>query len=176
MRLILFLALAIPAFSQTPYAYTASTGQVSVVSSTYAATLQQPAATCGPAANQNCSLPVSFPVAIGGGYAGTGASVICSVACTATLSRNCSTPATATVGSIVGGNVTAPPPLVTFFTASNASGCIAIRTFPVAAGQEYSIDLSRITMGAGGTGVSLTLSVASLTGTVNISFFPIEAH
>ena len=176
MRLLLFLAMAIPAFGQTPYAYTASTGQVSVVAATYAATLQQPAATCGVAGNKNCSLPVSFPVAAGGGYAGTGASIYSSVAAVATLSRNCSTPATATAGTVVGGTPTSPPPLVTFFAASNASGCVTVRTFPIAAGQEYPIDLSRITLGAGGTGMNLTLSVASLTGTVNISFFPIEAH
>lgn len=163
------LALSVAsANAQTKFQYIASTGNVSV-SAAYAATLQQPATTT------TKSLPVSFPVSADGGAPPAGASVYCSVACVATITRN-GTAATATAGTVTAVNPTDPVPVVNFFTGSNASGGVTLGVFNIGAGSLQVLDMSAIKMGSGGTGVNLTISIASVTGTVNITFYPLEQH
>lgn len=157
------------AHAQTKFPYIASTGQISVSAAAYAATLQQPATAT------TSSLPVSFPVSTTGGAPPAGASVYCSVACVATITRN-GTAATATAGTVTAVNPTDPVPVVNFFTGSNASGGVTLGIFNIPAGSLQVLDMSAIKMGAGGTAVNLTISIASLTGTVNITFYPLEQH
>ena len=100
---------------------------------------------------------------------------MCSVACVATLISN-GTAATATAGTVspaLGSG--APPPNVQLFTASNASGGTTVLTLNVPAGGA-TYDMSNVTLPAGGNGVNLTVSIASMTGTVNVTFYPLEAH
>ncbi len=167
MRLItIFMLLISAAYAQQNVNYVATTGNVSLSSSSTSATLQQPAAN---------SLPVSFPASTTGGAPPVGASVYCSVACVATVSRN-GTAATATAGSVVNVNPNEPPALVTFWTASNTTPGQTLAVFNLGAGATQGIDLSALKLGAGGTAVNLTISIASVTGTVNITFFPVEQH
>jgi hypothetical protein len=165
------------------YPYWASTGNVSLSSQTYQATLQQPAATCG-GGTAPCSLPVAFPSSppggggtpAGGAANSAGASIYCSVACVATVYTNCTTPATATSGTVVPANSSSPPPVVQFYSASNISGCGTGLVFNVPAGAPWPLDMSAVTLPAGGNLVNLTISVASVTATVNITFYPWERH
>lgn len=147
--------------AQTQYGYIASTGDVSLSSQTTAATIQQPATN---------ALSVAFPAS-----PTTGASVYCSVACTVTITRN-SVGATATAGTIVSQLANAPTPMFNFFTASNVSGGTALITQHVAAGQTFTLDMSGVVLPTAGTTSNVTISVGSITGTVNITFFPMEQH
>ncbi len=167
MKTLLFLiALSLPAFAQSQVNYVASTGNVSLSGAATAATLQQPATN---------SLPVSFPSSTTGGAPPVGASVYCSVACVATVSRN-GTAATTTAGSVVNVNPVESPAVVTFWTASNSTPGQTLAVFNVNAGATLAIDLSALKLGAGGTAVNLTISIAAITGTANITFFPMEQH
>ncbi len=165
MKTIFLILAALPVFAQSQINYIASTGNVSI-SAGYAATLQQPATN---------SLPVSFPRSVNGGAPPVGASVYCSVACVATISRN-GTAATATAGSVINVNPNEPPAVINFYTASNTTPGQTLAVFNIGAGGLQSIDLSTLKLGAGGTAVNLTISIASITGTVNISFYPVEQH
>ncbi len=165
-RLILILA-ALPAFSQNgvQYQYVATTGQVSLSSAATAATLQQP--TTG--AN-----PVSFPA-----VPGIGASVYCSVACTATVSTATSGTgaATATAGTVNPSSPTfAPAATVLFYTASNASNETTKVVFNVSAGQTFPIDMSALKLGTGQGATRVTITTSAITGTANITFYPVETH
>lgn len=169
MKALLLALLALTAYGQSQnqfYPYIATTGNTSITAA-YAVTLQQPATN---------SRQVSFPIANTGGAPPVGLSIYCSAACVATLSRTCTTPATTTAGTVTGINPTTPVPNVQFFTASNASGCTTLKVINVAAGQEYPVDMSAILMGAGNANTNITVSIASVTATVNISFFPLEQH
>lgn len=167
MRVLLIFAaaLALQAQSGIPYSYIASTGNVSLVGAGTAATLQQPTS----AANS-----VSFPAT-----PGTGASVYCSVACVVTISTSQSTTgaATTTAGTIVSSG-TAPTPAATvkFFTSSNASSETTKLVINVAAGTTANLDMSSVTLSTGMPSARITISIASITGTANISFFFLEAH
>lgn len=175
MKRILLILAALPAIAQTKYDYIASTGQVAVVAAPYAATLQQPSATCGASGTAVCGLPVSFPVSTVGGSPPAGASIYCSVPCVATIKRN-STAATATAGTVTGVNPTTPPAVIKIYADSNASGGVTLAVIPIPAGSPYPIDMSAVLLGKGNENTNITISVASLTGTVNISFFPVEQH
>ena len=166
-RLLLIFALAASAQAQTLYNYIATTGNVALSAAATAATLQQPAANAA---------TVTFPVAVNGALAPVGATVYCSVACVATIARNCTTAASTTAGTVttVLPNVAAAS--VTVFTASNASGCTTLRVINIAAGQEYPIDLSAFNLATTGTKSNLHISIASITGTANITFYPVEQH
>jgi hypothetical protein len=96
------------------------------------------------------------------------------VACVATIAVN-GTAATATLGTVT-PFPGSPAPLVQFYTASNASGGATVGVINIAAGVTQPIDMSLIKMAAGGAGVNVTISIASLTGTVNITFYPLEQH
>jgi hypothetical protein len=165
-RLILILA-ALPAFAQQPINYIATTGNVALSAAATAATLQQPAAN---------AVTVTFPVSVNGALSAVGATVYCSVACVATIARSCTTAASTTAGTVttVLPNVAAAS--VTVFTASNASGCTTLRVINIAAGQEYPIDLSAFNLATTGTKSNLHISIASITGTANITFYPVEQH
>lgn len=166
-RLLLIFALAASAQAQTLYSYIATTGNVALSAAATAATLQQPAANAA---------TVTFPVSVNGALAPVGATVYCSVACVATIARNCTTAASTTAGTVttVLPNVAAAS--VTMFTASNASGCTTLRVINIAAGQEYPIDLSAFNLATTGTKSNLHISIASITGTANITFYPVEQH
>ena len=166
-RFLLIFALAASAQAQALYSYIATTGNVSLSAAATAATLQQPAAN---------ATTVTFPVAVNGALPPVGATVYCSVACVATIARSCTTAASTTAGTVttVLPNVAAAS--VTVFTASNASGCTTLRVINIAAGQEYPIDLSAFNLATTGTKSNLHISIASITGTANITFYPVEQH
>ena len=166
-RLLLIIIAALPAFAQQPINYIATTGNVALSAAATAATLQQPAAN---------AVTVTFPVSVNGALPPVGATVYCSVACVATIARNCTTAASTTAGTVttVLPNVAAAS--VTVFTASNASGCTTLRVINIAAGQEYPIDLSAFNLATTGTKSNLHISIASITGTANITFYPVEQH
>lgn len=166
-RLFILAALALPAFAQQSIQYVASTGNVSVSGATYAATLQQPATD---------AVTVTFPVATSGALPSVGATIYSSVAAVATISRNCTTAASATAGTVTSNVPNVPAASVTMWTASNASTCTTLRVINIAAGQEYPIDLSQFRLATTGTKSNLHISLASLTGTVNITFYPMEQH
>ncbi len=175
MKTLLLILFALPAFAQGQQNvnYIATTGNVSLSSSTTAATLQQPAT------NQT---NVTFPGAGPQSYSmpPVGATVYCSAACVATISRSCTTAASATAGTVTSVLPTkipqVPPASVTFWTASNASSCTTLRVINVGAGQEYPIDLSSFSLATSGLTSNITISIASVTATVNITFYPVEQH
>jgi len=152
-RLLILAILALPAFAQN---YIATTGNVSVVAATYAATLQAPAASTG--STKAIQLQT--------------ATVYCSAACVLTQSYNCTTPATATAGTatpLPGSPIV--PASATFWTASNASGCTSIVVTNIPAGFSWPISLSdpQIALRSTGTTSNYHFSLASVTATVNIS-------
>jgi len=163
-KLFTLLLIALPAIAQQTYNYIATTGNVSLSSQTTAASLQQPATD---------ALPVAFPSSTTGGAPPAGASVQCSAACVATISRDCTTPATVTVLQVNPGD---PVPVVQFFTGSNASGCTTLAVFNIGAGSIQPIDLSALKLGKASAQNNLTISIASVTAIVNITFYPVEQH
>ncbi len=167
LKTLLLILTALPALAQQPVAYVASTGNVAVNATTTAATLQQPAAGAS---------TVTFPVATNGGAPPAGATVYCSAACVATIARNCSTVATATAGTVNSVVPNVPAAGVTFWTASNAGTCTTLRVLNIGAGQEYPIDLSAFNLATSGTRSNIHISIASVTATVNITFYPVEQH
>ena len=164
-RVLLILALTVPAFGQQSYNYVASTGNVVLAAATTAATLQQPA---------TAQTMVTFPVSTTGATTPSGATIYCSVACVATIARSCTTQATATAGTVSSIVPNMPAAGVTVWTASNASGCTTLRVLNIGAGQEYGVDLSKFNLATSGVNSNLHISIASMTGTVNITFFPME--
>ncbi len=168
MKTIILILAALPAFGQNQVAYIATTGKVSLSGAATAATLQQP--------TDGSGTQVFFPRSTQGGAPPVGASVQCSVACVVTISRN-GTAATATAGTVTSVNPNQPAAAVKFFTASNAGSGTTLRVFNVQAGGEYPIDLSDLTLPNTNLGTTnITISVASLTGDVNITFKPMENH
>jgi len=166
-NIVIALALAASAHAQTLYSYIATTGNVSLSAAATAATLQQPAANAA---------TVTFPIAVNGALSPVGATVYCSVACVATIARSCTTAASTTAGTVTTVLPNVPAASVTVFTASNASGCTTLRVINIAAGQEYPIDLSAFNLATTGTKSNLHISIASITGTANITFYPVEQH
>jgi hypothetical protein len=165
-RLFILALFSLPVFGQTKFSYVSSTGNQSV-SAAYAATLQQPATN---------SLPVSFPIATNGAAPPVGASVFCSAACVASVILN-GTAATTTAGTVSGTTNSTPPAVVKFFTASNQSGGTTLVSFNIAAGQTFPIDMSQMSLPGGSNTLSgITISIASVTATVNITFYPLEQH
>jgi hypothetical protein len=150
------------ALCQVINCYTASTGSVSLSGAGTAATIQQPS-TCN-------TTPGSCQQVIG-----IKATVQCSVACTVTRTKDGTVAsATSAQSSIVQspaqpqGTVT---PLMKFFTASNASGGTTIDVVNVPAGGMQTYDLSDVFMPANGASQTYTISVSSITGTANITFY-----
>ena len=76
-------------------------------------------------------------------------------------------------------NQAQPAASVLFFTASNGgtSGAVTLAVFNIAAGATQQVDLSQFTLGATNLGTTnLSIGIASVTATVNITFFPREVH
>lgn len=158
MKLILIVLLAcIPGFS-AEFNYVATTGNTALVASATRATLQMP--------DPTNAVGVKFP-----GSPTAGASVYCSVACVASVIVGGST-ATTTTGTVNGTIINSPPAVVTFFTASDSTGGTTLVSHNIQAGQTFNIDLSALRLG--GALSKISISIASVSGTVNITFYPIE--
>lgn len=160
------LCAATSAYGQTWTNYIATTGNAVLVAATTAATLQQPATN---------SRPVAFPSSTVGGLPPAGVSIYCSVACTATFIRN-ATAATATAGTVANVNPNEQPAVVQFYTASNYSGGTTLAVVNIPAASTSSFDLSAIKLPAGNATTNLTVAISSITGTANITFYPMEQH
>ncbi len=163
--LILLAALAAAQLhAQTTVRWVATTGDVSLSSAATAATVQQVA------------------VASGASLAYVDQAVVyCSVACSLTIAAN------GTAASTTAGTITplAPTPLnvpvpLTFWTASNVgTGTAQGGIIHIPAGATVTLCLSPACGAAGqislapggGTGANLTFSIASITGTANITVY-----
>lgn len=159
--IVLFLALALPALSQQVIRFSATTGDVSLVSAGTTATLQQPATNAG---------QVIIDQIV----------VYCSVACNLTQAAN-GTAATTTAGTVtplLPTNLATTMP-VNFFTASNVgTGTAQGGIIHIPAGSTVTICLSTscgaagdVRIGTGqGTAANYSAVVSSITGTANIIF------
>lgn len=94
------------------------------------------------------------------------ATVYCSVACTATLSRDGTAP-TGTAGTVVQLNSTSESSGVQIYHTSDVGAGTTIKTYTLAAGEEKVIDLYEKGITAG---KNLTLATNSITGTARIFF------
>lgn len=162
MKLLLVTLLLAPlGFGQQVQRWAATTGDVALSGAATAATIQQPATNQTQAAIDQIV-------------------IYCSVACVATQAAN-GTAATSTAGTvtpILPTQLSIAIPL-TFWTASNVgAGTAQGGLTHIPAGGTVTLCLSpacgapaQVTLGTGGTGVNYTLSIASLTGTVNITFY-----
>jgi len=158
----LLLALLGPVFGQQFQRWGATTGDVALSAAATAATIQQPAT--------NASQVLIDQIV-----------VYCSVACSVTQAANGSA-ATSTAGTvtpILPTQLSLILPL-TFWTASNVgAGTAQGGIVHVPAGATVTLCLSpacgapaQVTLGAGGgTGTNYTLTVGSITGTANITFY-----
>lgn len=158
---VLFAALA---FGQEERRWSATTGDVAVVAAAYSATIQQPAVVSG-------GSQVLLDQIV----------LYCSVACSVTQSAN-GTAASATAGTIT---PILPTPLNTpiplnFFTASNVgAGTAQGGILHIGAGGTAVLCLSttcgnaaQVIIGPGlGTASNYSVTFASLTGTVNVTFY-----
>jgi hypothetical protein len=160
---LLFALVALPAIPQNQVAWYATTGDVSLNAAATAATIQAQS-------SNNGKINLVDQIV-----------VYCSAACSATLSAN-GTAATATAGTIT---ALLPAPLGTtvllnFYTASNAgggtqqggvahlgAGATAVLCLSPTCGNSTQV----IIPGGLGTAANLTLSIGSMTGTVNITFY-----
>lgn len=163
-KLLLILALAVlPLRAQQTTRWVATTGDVSLSGAATSATIQQPAVANGS--------QVFIDQVI----------VYCSVACSVSLAAN-GTAATATAGTITPllPNVLNSPITQTFWTASNVgTGTAQGGITHVPAGATVVLCLSpscgapaQVILGpGGGTASNYTATVASITGTANITFY-----
>lgn len=135
--------------------YSATTGDVSLSGSATTLTIQQPATGAKQVALET-------------------ATVYCSVACNVTQAQN-GAAATATAATLTPITSTGQAPSATAWTASNVgSGTAVGPILHLAAGATVVIDLSRVTMGTGGTGTNYSVTVSSITGTANITILENE--
>lgn len=168
MRKLFLLALAlqacqpVPVHAQNVSRWMATTGDVSLSSAGTTATIQQPA-------TNGSDVAIDQIV------------VYCSVACSVTQAAN-GAAATATAGTVnpilpAATNTTSP---VNFFTASNVgSGTAQGGILHMGAASTYVLCLStacgnaaNVTVGrGGGTAANYSVSIGSVTGTVNITFY-----
>lgn len=160
-KFLLALALAVPAFSQSAQRFFATTGDASLVATGTTATVQQPTT------NAN---PVTLEQAV----------VYCSVACSVTQAAN-GTNATTTAGTVIPilpNQLNVPVP-VNFFTASNVgAGTAQAGIIHIPAGSTVVLCLAKscgngqdVVIGAGGTAWNYSISIGSITGTANITFY-----
>lgn len=170
IKILALLILAVASLQgQDIRRWSMTTGKVTLAAAATAATVQQPATN---------SIPVQLESAI----------VYCSVACEVSQSRD-GTAATATAGTVrviapTPANATAP---FNFFTASNvgagtaqggvihvpAGGTVNICLSTLAPGCAATgpVSASPVTLVSGGTATNYTISVAAITGDVNITFY-----
>lgn len=162
LMISLALGLAFPVHAQDSVRWTASTGDQALVAAATAATIQQTA--------QGTAQLASIDQI----------TIYCSVACNATLATN-GTAASTTAGTI---NVQQPDPLntpipLTFWTSSNVgAGTAQSPIYHVPAGGTLVLCLStgcgnakQVYLPPTGTTSNYTVSIASITGTVNICYF-----
>lgn len=151
----LFLsAFALPAMAQSNR-YSATTGDVSLTSAGATFTIQKPAVT-----GAQAKTPVLESI-----------TAYCSVACSVTQAYN-GAAATATAGT------TSPLPpntgitaTATVWTASNVgAGTAAGGIIHIAAGGTQVIDVSKVSVNGAGTAANYSVTVGSITGTVNFTF------
>jgi hypothetical protein len=97
------------------------------------------------------------------------ATVYCSVTCTITQAQN-GTAATATAGTVTALNPNGGARAqATVFTASNVGAGTAVGTpLVLAAGETRVIDLSRIVLPTGSSGLNYSITVSSITGNYSI--------
>lgn len=93
--------------------------------------------------------------------------VDCSVACTVTISRN-GTAASSTALTPVPLNVGSAAAAATGWRSSNVGAGTVIGTFALPAGAGTPVNLSGVVLTGNGNTKNVTVSVASLTGTVHI--------
>lgn len=145
----LLLLAALPLCAQVNR-YSATTGNVSLSGAGTALTIQQPAS---------------------GGKLVTleSVQVYCSVTCVVSQAAN-GTAATATAGTANALLPARTPAAATVWTASNVgAGTAQGGVLNLSAGATQAIDVSKIVLGPSGTGSNYTVSIASVTGTVNIT-------
>ncbi len=136
-----------------PTNFTATTGDITLTASSTTATIQT-AATNPEQIHMNEAM------------------VFCSVACSVSQSQN-GQAATATQGTII-ALIPGPfnPFQTTFWTPSNVGGGTTVGgIIHVPAGGTILIDLSAIHFGNGGTNQNYSVTVGSITGVANITFF-----
>lgn len=151
LLLAVFL-LAVPAMAQVAR-YSATTGDVSFSGGTKL-TIQQPAAN---------AKQVQFETAV----------VYCSVACDVSQAQN-GTAATATPGTAVPIQPTpaSAPAVATVWTASNVGGGTAVGgVFHLPALAYLVLDLSKVSLGNGGTANNYTIAIATASGTGNMTIY-----
>ncbi len=158
MKTLLIALLACVTGFGAQYNYVATTGNTILGAAATRATLQMPSPTN--------AVGVQFPDS-----PTAGASVYCSVACVASVIVGGST-ATTTAGTVNGTIINSPPPVVTFFTATDSTGGTTLVSHNIQAGQTFNIDLSALRLG--GAFSKISIAIASISGTVNITFYPIE--
>lgn len=155
----ILLLSALSAISQQLVNFTASTGDIALVAAGTTATIQ--AATIAAQGEQ---------------IALQNALVSCTVACTITQSQN-GTAASATAGTIV-SLIPAPGRgfTTTFWTASNVGAGTAVGgAIKLTAAGSVVIDLSKIQLGTQGSTTNYSITISSITGTANITFFGSKA-
>ena len=134
------------------FRYSATTGDVVLVSAGTKFTIQQPASN----ANQ-----ITLESAV----------VYCSVACTLTQAQN-GTAATSTAGSISPLLPFGPVSPTTVWTASNVGGGTAAGgNLVLLAGVASTLNMSNITMPKTGTATNYTFVISSISGTANITLY-----
>lgn len=157
-KLLLWLALAaLPLAAQTTQVrFSATTGDVPLVSAGTTLTIQPPATN----AKQ---------------WTGETAYIYCSVACSVSQAKN-GAAATATAGTFTAVNPGETTPAVTtVWTASNVGTGTAVGgILHLAAGATVAIDLSKVKLGATGTATNYSISVSSITGNANITVIGME--
>ena len=150
-KLFLLLLCAAACYSQS-FRYNATTGDASLVAAGTTFTIQQPAA--------NAKL-VTLETAV----------VYCSIACNVTQAQNGSA-ATATAGTANSIMPLGPAAVATVWTGSNVgAGTATAGILHLAAGQFWTLDLSKVVMGNSGSGTNYSITVSSITGTANITLY-----
>lgn len=152
-RLLLIALMALPLAAQQRFSV--STGNASLNTAATGVTIQQPTTAVNPA-------PATITL--------ESATVYCSVACVVTQSQNATTPASATAGTIVPISPVTMASTSTVWTATNASGGTTVPPLiNVPAGATVTIDLSKVTIPRSSSTGNYTVSIASITGTANIT-------
>jgi hypothetical protein len=154
--LLLLAAFAGLACAQTnaPNRYSATTGDAVLSAAATTLTIQKPATVAG-VAGKNVALE-SF-------------TVYCSVSCNVTQAYN-GAAATATAATVTPIPLNSTTATATAWSASNVGGGTAVGAIiHVPAGGTVTIDVSKVVLFGAGTGSNYSVTVASITGTANIT-------
>lgn len=161
MILAILAMLAVPSFAQQPVRWFATTGDVSLSGTATTATIQQPAIN-------------GFPILL------DQIVVYCSVACNATQAAYgaAATTTAGTVQAIIPFQINTPFPF-NFFTASNVgTGTAQGGVTHISAGATVILCMSAscgassgVILPNNGTNVNYSVTIASITGTANITYY-----